>query len=100
MSFASLFSLLIVFVDHEFPGIDQHHHQHSAGEHIVRCDFALVVRVPHVRPTTFVSRIRLRVEGLKCGAWGGPSACAGAIEARLCPAASKGCIRPEIWSTA
>src|ERR1019366_6094358 len=39
----------VALVDYKFPGIDQHHHQHSAGERITRCDLALVVGVPHKR---------------------------------------------------
>src|ERR1035438_9454734 len=34
-------------IDHKFPGIHQHHHQHAAGESVARSDLALVVRVPH-----------------------------------------------------
>src|SRR5882762_1863854 len=52
---------LVVFVsvglvDHKFPGINQHHHQHSAGENIVGGDLALVVRVPHKRKASLIGR--------------------------------------------
>src|ERR1700756_3825764 len=34
---------LFGLVDDKFPGVNQHHHQHAAGENIVGGDFALVV---------------------------------------------------------
>ena len=34
---------LVGLVDYKFPGINQHHHQHAAGENIVGGNFALVV---------------------------------------------------------
>ena len=52
---------LVGFVNHEFTGIDQHHHQHSAGEYVVGGDLALVVRVPHISPAAFVGRVGLGV---------------------------------------
>src|SRR3984893_14972914 len=51
-------------VDHKFPGINQHHHQHSAGEGIVGGDLALVVRVPHKRKASLAGgRVRDRARG-------------------------------------
>src|SRR5215472_11162463 len=41
------FSPSVGFVNDKFPGIHEHHHQHSAGENVVGGNFALVVRVPH-----------------------------------------------------
>src|SRR5437879_4403092 len=52
-------------VDHKFPGINQHHHQHSAGENIVGGDFALVVGVPHEREAALVGWVGLRVARLE-----------------------------------
>jgi hypothetical protein len=52
---------LVGLVDYKFPGINQHHHQHAAGENIVGGDFALVVRVPHEGKTGFTAgRVRNR----------------------------------------
>jgi hypothetical protein len=34
---------LIRFIDGKFTGINQHHHQHSAGKNVVGGNFALVV---------------------------------------------------------
>src|SRR5947209_10591573 len=60
-------------VDHKFPGINQHHHQHSAGENIVGGDLALVVRVPHKRKSSLAggrvgdrARRRRRAGGTAC----------------------------------
>src|SRR5690554_5473188 len=36
---------LVGLVNDEFPGIDQHHHQHSTRENVVGCDLALIVGV-------------------------------------------------------
>ena len=58
-------SALVGFVDHEFPGIDQHHHQHSAGENVVGGDLALVVRVPHKGPAALVGGFAWVLEGCK-----------------------------------
>jgi len=52
-------------VNHKFTGIHQHHHQHAAGENIVRRNLALVVRVPHVSPAALVVRVALRVSRLE-----------------------------------
>src|SRR6202035_2788647 len=64
VSFLVVVSVSVRFVDYKFPGINQHHHQHSAGENVVGGDFALVVGVPHERVTTFVGRVGLGVGGL------------------------------------
>src|SRR5437879_1119889 len=68
-----LSSLSIGLVDHEFPRINQHHHQHSAGENIVGGDLALVVRVPHKRKASLAggrvgdrARRRRRAGGTAC----------------------------------
>src|SRR5215472_11962 len=45
--------LLIGFVNYKFPGIDQHHHQHSTGKNVVGGNLALVVGVPHKRKSCF-----------------------------------------------
>src|SRR5215470_18943355 len=38
---------LVRFIDEELTRIDEHHHQHAAGENVVGGDLALVMRVPH-----------------------------------------------------
>src|SRR5215469_8597696 len=60
-------------INYKFPGIHQHHHQHAAGENIVRRNLALVVRVPHERPAALVGRVGLgvgRKQGGAIGVWG------------------------------
>src|SRR6267378_5367045 len=48
----------------EFPRINQHHHEHSAGENIVGGDFALVVGVPHEGKAGLAAgRVRNRARG-------------------------------------
>src|ERR1700726_876942 len=61
----SIWVLLILhrLVDDEFARIDEHHHEHSAGEDVVGRDLALFVRVPHERPATLVGGIGLGVAG-------------------------------------
>jgi hypothetical protein len=59
---------LVGLVDHKFPGINQHHHQHAAREDVVGGNLALVVRVPHISPPAFACRVRLDIEGLQTGA--------------------------------
>src|SRR5262249_10579870 len=91
--------VLVRFVDYEFAGIDQHHHQHAAGEDVVRGDLALVVRVPHEGETGFRGWVVGDGAGRRCSscraARGGiPSACAGS-ERRAC-----GCIRAKVWAAA
>src|SRR5215469_9156717 len=62
--------LLIGFVDFEFAGIDEHHHEHPAREDVVGGDLALVMRVPHEREARFRRRrIRDRA-GRRRGAGG------------------------------
>src|SRR3954454_749260 len=51
---------LLGFIDYEFPGIDQHHHQHSAGKYVVGGDLALIVRVPHEGKAALAGWIGLR----------------------------------------
>src|SRR5271169_5190027 len=67
-SFLYLFVCLFGFVDGEFSGIDQQHHEHAAGENIVRRDLALVMRVPHKRPTALVGGVGLYVGRKQSGA--------------------------------
>src|SRR3989440_5442333 len=43
----AVFLALVRFVNHELTRIDEHHHQHAAGEYVVGGDLALVMRVPH-----------------------------------------------------
>src|SRR2546429_5946324 len=57
-------------INHKFPGIHQHHHQHAAGEDIVRRNLALVMRVPHKRPTALAGWVGLGVGRKQCGAIG------------------------------
>src|SRR5580704_19481270 len=45
--------LLIGFVNRKFPGIDNHHHQHSSRENVIGGNLALVVGVPHKRKSCF-----------------------------------------------
>src|SRR4051794_16860544 len=52
--------LLLGFIDYEFPGINQHHHQHSARKYVVGGDLALIVRVPHEGKAALAGRIGLR----------------------------------------
>src|SRR5882762_2243490 len=78
---------LVVFVsvglvDHKFPGINQHHHQHSTGENIVGGDLALVVRVPHKRKTSFArGGVRDRARRWRCA--GGPGRTDGGIRTEI-----------------
>src|ERR1700687_3518945 len=66
----SPFLKLVVFiansqrlVDHKFPAIHEQHHEHASGEDVVSGDFALVVGVPHKRPTALVGGVELGVGG-------------------------------------
>src|SRR5258708_28509009 len=53
--------VLVRFVDHEFARIDEHHHQHAAGEDVVGGDLAFVMRVPHESKACFAAgRVRDR----------------------------------------
>src|SRR6516162_10076682 len=52
---------LHAFVNHKFPRIHQHHHEHSAWENVVRGNLALVVGVPHKGPAAFVGTVELEV---------------------------------------
>src|ERR1035438_393722 len=88
----SLFSSLsILFIDYEFPGIDQHHHQHSAGKHVVGGNLALVVRVPHKCPAALVGRVALRVGGQESA--GGPGCAGGGIRPQVRTAAKPDAVR-------
>src|SRR5436305_14927279 len=58
--------------------INQHHHQHSAWEYVVGGDFALVMRVPHERVSSFRGgrvdhsacwRDGARADRIGCGVW-------------------------------
>src|SRR6266480_6662753 len=69
-------------VNHKFPGINQHHHQHSAGENIVGGDLALVVRVPHERKTRFAcGGVRDGARRRRCA--GGPGRADGRIRTEI-----------------
>src|SRR2546422_784620 len=71
-------------VNHKFPGINQHHHQHSAGENIVGGDLALVVRVPHKRKASLIGR-RVRDRARRWSGTGGPNRSDGRIRTLACP---------------
>src|SRR5438445_9432884 len=82
---------LVVFVsvglvDHKFPGINQHHHQHSTGESIVGGDLALVVRVPHERKASLIGR-RVGDCARRWSCTGGPDRADGGIRAKIGTAA-------------
>src|SRR5215469_13864950 len=53
------------FVDDKFACIHQQHHEHAAGEDVVRRNLALVVGVPHERPATLVGGVDLQIGGLQ-----------------------------------
>src|SRR5215470_10562842 len=59
---------LIAFVNHKFPRIHQHHHEHSAWENVVRGNLALVVGVPHKGPAALVGGVELEVGRVQGGA--------------------------------
>src|SRR5437660_3454070 len=85
----------IGLVDHKFPGIYQHHHQHSAGENIVGGDLALVVRVPHKRKASFVSGgVRDGARRRSCA--GGPGRADGRIRTEIGAAAVPRTIREKV----
>src|SRR5215469_1025371 len=54
-------SALHAFVNHKFPRIHQHHHEHSTWENVVRGNLTLVVGVPHKGPAALVGRVELEV---------------------------------------
>src|SRR5205823_11320166 len=64
----ALFLALVRFVNHELTRIDEHHHQHAAGEYVVGGDLALVMRVPHEGE----ARLRGRWVGDRAGGRRGP----------------------------
>src|SRR6516162_6916143 len=59
---------LHAFVNHKFPGIHQHHHEHSAWENVVRRNLALVVGVPHKGPAALAGGVELEVGRVQRGA--------------------------------
>src|ERR1700758_403692 len=77
-------SLSVGLVNHKFPGINQHHHQHSAREDVIGSNLALVMRMPHKREAALVARVGLRVGGLQI---------------RVGPGCTGGRIRTEIGTT-
>src|SRR5215469_5031905 len=59
---------LHAFVNHKFPRIHQHHHEHSARENVVGGNLALVVGVPHKGPAALVGGVELEVGRVQGGA--------------------------------
>src|SRR5215469_18076337 len=59
---------LHAFVNHKFPRIHQHHHEHSAWENVVRGNLALVVGVPHKGPAALGGGVELEVGRVQGGA--------------------------------
>src|SRR5215471_18101638 len=59
---------LHAFVNHKFPRIHQHHHEHSTWENVVRRNLTLVVGVPHKGPAALVGRVELEVGRVQRGA--------------------------------
>src|SRR5439155_18585956 len=82
-------------VNHKFPGINQHHHQHSAGENIVGGDLALVVRVPHKRKASLIGR-RVRDRARRWSGTGGPNRSDGRIRTKIGTAAKPGAVREDV----
>src|SRR6266480_286431 len=82
-------------VNHKFPGINQHHHQHSAGENIVGGDLALVVRVPHKRKPSLTGR-RVRDRARRRSGTRGAGRSDGGIRTQIGTAAVPGAVREDV----
>src|SRR5271157_1028872 len=81
-------------IDDEFPGIDEHHHEHSARKNVVGSNLALIVRVPHKRPAALVGGVSLHVGRLKTT--GGPGSAGGGVRTQIRTATIPGAVGENV----